>query len=340
MMPSIRSAGVATLALLLSVPVAQAGERNPPPPDACDDQRPVPRVPDQPVPISNREVRAELREARQMRHREHLEDFLPLIRNFPLARTVRGLQLLAAEAMLFEARRRPVIAELLGALTFFAHERQRPNVVPGIDLGFVSNAPCPVNFDQPGLLAAVPDAAELTFIFDPWWRQTCGLNAEVRVEPLVYNHFHLVYEDSTIDCITEDGHFGRGEPGDCDPLPDPALEPREIGTHTGAEVLRITRRTAGTGELRTFSLASFANTSSEPVKVRYRRAAPPNWFQWNSLAGNTIWDVSDFVTNVVEVQITNAGTSLDCGGDFEAGADGGCPIGPAPIFVDDFMIFP
>ncbi len=341
MMPLTR-VGFVALAVLATAAAApaQAGAPNRPDAGVCDGEQAVPRVPDQPVPISNREVREEIREARQLRHRDRLDDFLPRLRQFPRARTVRGLQLMAAEALLISGGRNPLIAELLTTLVFFAHDRVRANVVPGFELGFVSQGPCPVNFDQPGLLEELPDDAELTFLFDPWWRQTCGLGTEARVRPLIYNHFHLVYEDSTIDCLTEDAHFGRTESGECVALDDPALEPREIGVHGGAEVLSIKRSTPGLEDELPFTLLSFANTSSEPVKVRYRRVSPPSWFQWDSLAGNTVWDVSDFVTGVVEVQITNAGTSFTCGGDFEEGAGGECPIDPTPYFVDDFMIAP
>jgi hypothetical protein len=44
------------------------------------------------------------------------------------------------------------------------------------------------------------------------------------------------------------------------------------------------------------------------------------------------------VFDAVEVLITNADTSLDCGPDMEAGAPGGCQVDFAPFFLDEFVI--
>ncbi len=333
MMPLTRNAcrqarrGCWALVLLLGAASAQAGER------------PVPRVPEAPVPISDREVRSEVRLNRQMRHRERFEDFLPLVQSFPQARTARGLKLLAAEAIGFTFGRRDALAAVLRTTVSLATRCRVNDLLPDEPLGFADAGGCPVTFDQPGLLGATPDDTQNTFLFTPWWRQACGVDAEVRVIPMVYSHFHLVYEDPTIDCYDADGLAGRSQGDECVALADPAMEPREAAGHTGIEVLQIVRRHADLGTTQTFGLLSFANVGSQAVKVRYRKSNG-DWFQWPSLAGNTIWDVSAFAFDVIEVQVTSSGNSDACGSEWEAGADGGCPINPVPFFVDDFSIDP
>jgi hypothetical protein len=84
---------------------------------------------------------------------------------------------------------------------------------------------------------------------------------------------------------------------------------------------------------------SFANVGDESVKFRYRTGNGP-WFQWNALAGHTIWNVGAYVVNVTEVQITNSGTSLSCGTDWLTAEPPNCPQAIPPIFVDDFSISP
>jgi hypothetical protein len=84
---------------------------------------------------------------------------------------------------------------------------------------------------------------------------------------------------------------------------------------------------------------SFANVDASPVKFRYL-TGDGQWFQWNSLAGGWIWDVSDWVIDVVEVQILHAGTSLSCGPNWLTADPPNCPVAPVPIFVDDFSISP
>ena len=121
------------------------------------------------------------------------------------------------------------------------------------------------------------------------------------------------------------------------PFRNAKLADQLLGTHTGREVLVI-RLQSGGGNL-PFTMHSFANVGAEDIKFRYK-AGDGQWYQWNSMAGNTIWDVSAYVVNVTEVQITNAGTSFSCGVDWEAGGPGGCMIDYQAFFVDDFSISP
>ena len=178
------------------------------------------------------------------------------------------------------------------------------------------NTICFVGFDLSSILDAFPEQAMSTFVVEPYWRQDCGDKGQVRVEPIttIHNHYHLLYEDPDINCFDlDDGMYGREVDGECQSLDDFSVEPRFLGSMGGDEIIRI--KTVLGGEV-PFDLISFANVGDEPVKLRYRNVGG-QWFQFNSLGGQTNWGVSVF--DAVEVLITHAGTSLDCGPGTEAG---------------------
>lgn len=194
---------------------------------------------------------------------------------------------------------------------------------------------CPVDFDRHDILAALPQEAENTFA--PGWVQRCG-PGKLRVEPLRYGHYHLGYQDPTIDCTDlMTGLFGRGEVGDCDPLADPAAEPRFLMSHIGNEVVRIRLRDSD-GHSRAFGIHRFSNVRPEPVKVSFRNPDGA-WFQWDSLAGNTIWDVSAHLELAEEVLVTHADSSLSCGPGWVS-AGGGCGYALPPFALDDIVAVP
>jgi hypothetical protein len=207
----------------------------------------------------------------------------------------------------------------------------------GVDYAAIHTI-CFVGFDLHSILDAFPDDAASTFVVSPYWRQDCGDAGQVRVEPItpLYNHYHLLYEDPDINCFDLDnGMYGREVDGECEALEDPAAEPRFLGSMGGDEVIRIRTHDPSTGDPIPFDVPSFANVGDEPVKFRYKNDLG-QWFQFNSLGGHTNWGVSVF--DAVEVLITNAGTSLDCGIDQEAGAPGGCQVDITPFLVDEFVI--
>jgi hypothetical protein len=294
------------------------------------------RIAPEPEPISEREVRAELG---AIEPGEHLvvRDFQPLLRGIDAARTSWALQWATANARAIAADR-PGRASL-AFLRRLARAHGRAQVEPGFSTGLPSESECHVGFDNPDVLAALPDQAQATFALDPFYYEPCRTGF-IRVEPLKYNHYHLVYEDPTVQCFDENGLMGRGEFGDCEALDDPTAEPRLLGSHHGSEVVRIRYTSGGGLNLPlAFSLQSFANVGGEPVKFRYRKTTG-EWFQWNSLAGNTLWLLSPHVDDVDEVLITHADTSLACGTDWVTTGPGGCPFGHPPFFLDDFAIDP
>jgi hypothetical protein len=297
----------------------------------------VPVAPGRPSEVDDSTVRAELSAARRGAH-PPAHDFARLVAAFGDALTTRGLNHLAAAALASAGGDRGPRAEALRARVRRAYNGAAPGVGPLDVLGFAGPGACDVGFDSPEVLASFPDKVEAIFSSPPHWRQACG-TGHVVVEPLVHGHYHLAYEDPTIDCIDVEntGRFGRGEPGACTPLADPAQEPRYLGTHLGTEVLRIRRRVGGANA--PFTLHSFAVLRPTAVKVRYRTGNGP-WMQWDALAGPAVYDVSAYAVGVTEVQVTNAGTSFACGPDFKAAGPGPCPADYTPYFVDDFSISP
>ena len=289
-----------------------------------------PRTPDRPMEIEAETVEKELAEARAHGGHGHGE-VEKLVESFDQAHTIRGLNHLAgmALAMLHHEGHNPdgpVMQKL-----YRGYNNASINVTPSFTSGYNGAGACDLDFDTPAVLGTFFDDAQSTFSSSPHWVENCG-DGELRVEPTVQNHYHLAYEDSSIDCIDfNTGKFGRTNGAACDPLADATQEPRYLGAHNGAEVITI-RRTSGGGNA-PFTVHSFVNVGNAAVKFRYRQAGG-QWFQWNSMAGNTVWDVSAYVIDVVEVQITNAGTSLACGLDWKAGESGGWPVDYEPFFLE------
>jgi hypothetical protein len=196
---------------------------------------------------------------------------------------------------------------------------------------------CFVGFSDHDALNGVPDVAANTFAYSPFYRQNCDV-ANVQVEPTVYNHVHLNFEDTSIDCVdttVEGWPFGREVDGECVAVDDFADEDRILATHTGAGIVRITAEELFIGTPRTFDLISFANVSDIPIKLRYRTESG-DWYQFDSLGGPANWGISAY--DVVEVLLTHEGTSLDCGIEEEAGAPGGCQTAFERFFADDFVV--
>ncbi len=297
----------------------------------------TPRDPGPPVRLRDGVVEAELAAARRAVKPEGVQDFHRLVRAFDQSRTVYGLNHLAGVALAILHHDPLPRTRAFRRQLARAHGRMSPRVTAGNPvLGYEGPGACDVDFDRADILGGFPDEVESTFTSPPHWSQECG-NGSVYVEPMVFDHYHLLYEDASIDCIDlETGHFGRGDVEDCTPLADVAAEPRYAAGHLGDEVLRIQRR-SGNATL-PFTVHSFANVYTVPVKFRFRTGNGP-WFQWNSLGGNTIWDVSAHVVGATEVQVTSAGTSLSCGPNWLTSNPPSCPVG-AVYYVDDFSISP
>ena len=198
-----------------------------------------------------------------------------------------------------------------------------------------------VGFHDYETLNAIPNSpqGETTFVFAPFWREDCGDAGQVRVEPITpyHLHFHLNFEDPTINCADPDNGWklGREIDGECEVVPDFAAEPRYLGPHLGNEIIRIRAHDVSTGVQIPFDVISFAVISEEPVRFRYKNLSG-QWFEWPSLGGPQNWGVSAY--DAVEVLITNAGTSLDCGPDVITGGPGGCPSDNTQYYVDEFVI--
>jgi hypothetical protein len=263
-----------------------------------------------------------------------LDSFETIVSVLPRARTQRAANFLAAEA-LYTIRSLPPEQQRA--------YRERLQAALPADLGGpddlanpITPHECFVAFDDPDVLAAFSDQAAATFA--PSWVQQCATDRHARVEPTVYSHYHLSHEDPAIGGCFVGGEFGRlTEDGNCEPV-DHAAEPRTLATHFGDEVIRIRMIDSSGATAAAFDLLSFANLGPA-IKLRCRKLNG-QWLQWNSLSGNLVWDMSDHCDAVTEVQVTNSGTAISCGPDWEAGQPGGCPIGPESFSLDDFVLRP
>lgn len=296
-----------------------------------------PQVPPPPEPISEERVREELAAARARRPRTEVSDFEKLLRLFPAARTPYAFKYLVNEAARIALEQpRASQREFLRRLSS-AQARAKPG--PGFTSNHQAAAECMVDFDDPAILSSFPDNAQHMIVADPY-AQVCG-DGVVRVEDMVYGHYHLSYEDTSLGCYDNNGNVGQGTPDNCMPWNgDPAAEPRMVQPHLPTEYMRIWRSANFILIPLPFAMESFVNLGGEPVKFRYRKTNG-QWFQWNSLAGQTVWDLSQYVFDVDEIQITHASTDPQCGNDWEAAfPGGGCPPGGGIYTLDNFAINP
>jgi hypothetical protein len=317
---------------VLTPAVANAGGEPP---------RVEPKRPDAPEKVPAREVRRDIRRERRGPQHLTMRDFRDFIDWFDQALTLRALNHLTAIALHFAAHQPPRRAAVLTRQVYDGWARALPQVGPSFTIGFEGAGECDVDFDNPDVLATYFDDAASQIGDSIRWDEPCG-NGVVRVDVLSNNHIHLSFEDLP-DCITG-GQFGHCSDPPCaefedeDCVPIVAVnEPRTFAGHDGTTTIRIRHRVGGLNQ--PFTLHSFANVGNEPVRVRYRTTGG-DWFQWNSLAGNTVWLTSPFTDDVTQVLIVNAGTSLTCGPDWEAAAPGGCPFDATPIFIDDVSVSP
>lgn len=299
--------------------------------------RATPRVPGRPRPVAA-PLGAAADEAQQTARHLGLHDAPAAIAALGRARTTLELNHLAVGALAALHGERGPAASALRRELAGAYNRAAPNVRQIAVPHAAGVGACRVDFDDPAILASFADEQAL-FSSPPHWVQPCG-NGDVHVEPVRQDHMHLEFEDRSIDCLDlESGLFGRSGSGGCAPLqPADALqEPRYVGSHDGADVIRIRRRVGGVAS--TFTLHSFVVVGSTPIKLRYRTAGGP-WFQWDRMAGNTMWDVSAYLAGVTEVQITHPDGSFSCNSGGLTADPPSCPSGATPVFIDDLSISP
>lgn len=197
--------------------------------------------------------------------------------------------------------------------------------------GTANGSSCEIDFDDDTAIALLPDGAETTFAFSPWWNQLCS-GRYARVYPTDTDHLHLGYVDTTIDlCVNSEnpydtplGVFSRGE--DCEPI-DPVTEPRSwinVGHYANLHGrLDLVDAYGSDYTPRPFMLERM-RIRSAPARVCYRM--PPNgpWiaaapvgpfdepglvYCWASLAPG-LWDLSEWTAGTVGVDFTGSTDAL------------------------------
>lgn len=206
--------------------------------------------------------------------------------------------------------------------------------------GVQRHAACDIDFDDDAAIALLPDGAETTFAFSPWWNQLCN-DRYVRVYPTDTDHLHLGYVDDTIDlCVDADnpygtplGTFSRGE--DCEPI-DPVTEPRSwinVGHYADLHGrLELVDAYGSDYTPRPFTLERM-RIRSAPARVCYRMPASGGWiaaapvgpfdkpglvYCWASLSPG-LWDLSEWTFGTVGVDFTGSTGSLPGYDDFRIG---------------------
>lgn len=305
---------------------------------------PVLEVQRPPIPVTDREVQAEVaawQNAGQQFHHS-LEEFDYLLDQFDRATTKHELNSLtgAALATLEHLHGQVDKDSLLFRLNRF-YQAAGP-FSPPFSIGDIGTDKCGVTFDTPGILDDFEDAAANTFTLPEykWWEQPCG-EGRIEIASTYYNHYHLGYSDPAVEFCPPNEHsdtffFGKRNDDDvCIPI-NPVLEPRDVSPHWFNDLF-IVRRLNDNDEPLMFNFDSFANVTSENVEIRFKRNEG-QWFVWPSLAGNTVWNLSAFAKDVVEVHISHPSATPDCGPGWITEPGGQCSTETAIISVDNFSI--
>jgi hypothetical protein len=185
---------------------------------------------------------------------------------------------------------------------------------------------CNIAFaDYIGLLI-LPQQAGYTFATSPFYIQGCG-SGWVHVKEndparygaswgSSYGHYHLLYEKGVL-CFPNGGTYGVKVGNVCVNVPNPATEPRYLGSHTGHGWLRIYVYKSGVAEM-TFDLKSIRVRPNQAIQLWFRKANGA-WYHWNSLGVGT-WNLAQYSGGIREVLIRGAGAS------------------PGPYFIDDIGV--
>jgi len=212
--------------------------------------------------------------------------------------------------------------KLIAAVTFAA----------GLFMSLASvsySADCAVNFDDPTAISNIFQKASSTFVvpstrsngqitqwtvpeanptsaqrdMNRWeYRQNCGSLGISVWEQTYHNHFHLMFKDPTLQCVTEIG-FGRMIGGKCVPPADYSREPRvavSMGADAWWEILLLNPYS---GTLRTFDLKTIAVGGTTPIQMWFRKKDGSVW-GFSQLSAGVNWDVSGSASGIVAVWVS------------------------------------
>ncbi|HEY7496444.1 MAG TPA: hypothetical protein VIH59_35755 [Candidatus Tectomicrobia bacterium] len=158
-----------------------------------------------------------------------------------------------------------------------------------------AHEPCVIDFNNPDSLRAQPDSARFTFANN---YSQCGVTVSDGVHPddprlggASWNHFHLTYEDPSIEfCLAGNRYdFGRRNNGTCQHLTDAATEPRSLASMSGDHVIQITYDLNGDGVPDLFDIRSiYVVTGTINVGVMW---ADGSIGVYNNLTAGTTWNL-------------------------------------------------
>ncbi|MFV0256848.1 MAG: hypothetical protein ACK5PP_00150 [Acidimicrobiales bacterium] len=196
---------------------------------------------------------------------------------------------------------------------------------PGRRTGGPFNA-CFVDFNDPVPISALPDHADNTFAYWPFWNQECLIDGTaVAVQPIGGQdglHFHLNYADPALRYCPDLGGFGRPvDPDDvlgpCEDI-DPLTEPRSgVQPHQVDQGIRIFAYDIASRDRVPFDLNQIRvlGGAAEVCFVRtdlpWIAAEPtddPAGYCGDLPPGN--WDVADDVTDAYEVRVWSRSPSM------------------------------
>jgi hypothetical protein len=144
-----------------------------------------------------------------------------------------------------------------------------------------------------GTLALCPQPGPVTDTKSCWvYRHSCQAGTYISVYPQNESHYHLSFEDPTIDCVTAQG-FGRPDQGgNCVNANWPA-ERRRLQTHDGRTWIEVAHKDDATASYRLFDMPSIDVGGTVPIQLWYQKPDGSVW-GWSSLSpGNLDLGLTD-----------------------------------------------
>lgn len=127
------------------------------------------------------------------------------------------------------------------------------------------------------------------------YRQRCGDNY-FTFFPNNYNHYHLTFDDPTINCIdTRSGGLGRQRGSVCEAAA--WYEPRSVVSHLRDAYIELAYKNGRDSTPYTFRLYTI-NVGSQPIQLWFKKPDGSVW-GWSHLGPNTNWAVNTGPTTTV-----------------------------------------
>ncbi len=137
---------------------------------------------------------------------------------------------------------------------------------------------CELDLNDDGAISLLPNMANDSFAYFPYWNQNCGGARYLRAWPSDDEHFHLYFEDETIAVCAAP---------ECDPLTEPraGMQPHVSSAHMRFDEFN----SATIPSSRVYFAADRVKISGGAASLCFRQRATGPWIAWTSDAEPGAW---------------------------------------------------